>query len=221
MKKKKKQTILIGVCTILVLFLFINCSEESSVYNNEPIITDDSIVFTKSNETLGNTRTFGLAISDIDLDNNKDVFIVNYVGASNLWMNIGDSTFEQNCQVFNIAEVHDADFADFNGDSYPDILLVSHANSGKIYFNNGDGSFTTSEQNIGLASNYPNTIDLGDIDGDEDIDAFIFNLGKPNGLWLNDGNGFFTKINTDYGGSDGARFLRWLILMVIHFPIYS
>lgn len=203
---KTKQKFQPYLLVLLIVPLFINCSEDSSVENPNPEITDSTIIFTKSSQTLGNTRTFGLAAGDVDLDGDKDIIMANYIGASVLWLNDGNSTFTQSTQIFNISEVHDADIADFNGDTYPDILLVSHADPGRVYFNNGDGSFTVSAQDIGSANDNPNEIFLGDIEGDGDLDIFIYNMGMPNGLWLNDGSGFFTKTNTDYGTNDGKRF---------------
>ena len=47
---------------LLIIFLFaLACTKEST-------ITDSRIIFTKSAQTLENTRTFGLDIGDIDLN---------------------------------------------------------------------------------------------------------------------------------------------------------
>ncbi|HEX9971618.1 MAG TPA: FG-GAP-like repeat-containing protein [bacterium] len=166
------------------------------------------IVFTKSNQTLGNTLTFGLAIADIDLDGDDDIFIANYsdVNASHLWINDGNGNFSRSTQQFGAGSAaHDVDMADLNGDSYPDVFIVNHRATSKIYFNNGDNTFTASGQNFGSVGEAPQTIQLTDIDGDGDKDAYIYNISAPNRIWLNDGSGFFTMKNIDYGGSNSNR----------------
>ena len=185
--------------TLIIILLF-----SLSVFANPSLIPQENaeLAFTKSNQTLGNARTFGLAIADIDLDNDNDVFISNYNGASKLWLNDGNGVFSASAQSFNTSEVHDADMSDLNGDSYPDIFLVSHVTPGKVYFNTGTGFFIDSGQNIGSANDAPQTIQLEDIDGDGDTDALIYNLNGPNRIWLNNGEGIFTMMTIDYGGSD-------------------
>ncbi len=158
------------------------------------------VVFTKSEQDLGDTRTFSLAIEDIDLDSDNDIFIANYVGPSRLWLNDGNGVFSQSSQRFSASEVHGVGIEDLNGDTWPDIFLVSHATPSKIYFNDGAGAFTDSGQSIGSAADAPGMVLLGDVDGDGDADAFISYSDAPNRLWLNDGNGFFTMTDTEYGG---------------------
>jgi Tol biopolymer transport system component len=168
---------------------------QSSVATDEPAIP----VFSKSNQRLGNTRSFGLAIADVDLDHDEDIFIANYIGSSRLWINNGNGTFTESSQTFDVSECHDVGIADFNGDGYPDIFLLGHASPSKVYFNDGSGTFTDSQQNIGIGTEYPGMIVLGDVDNDGDIDAFISHYEIPNRLWLNDGNGFFTKSDREFG----------------------
>ncbi|MCX6834030.1 MAG: VCBS repeat-containing protein [candidate division Zixibacteria bacterium] len=167
---------------------------------------DDStgIVFRKSEQTLGNTRTFGVAIADVDIDGDNDVFMTNYIGPSTLWLNDGNGVFSPSPQSFNIAEVHGVGIGDLNGDTYPDIFLLSHVNPSKVYFNNGAGVFTAGSQDIGVGTDSPGMIVLGDVDGDGDLDAFISYYELPNRLWLNDGKGVFTATSNLYGGANAS-----------------
>ncbi len=160
------------------------------------------IVFTKSVQTLGNTRSFGIAIADIDLDGDNDIFMANYIGPSQLWLNDGDGAFSASPQNFNISEVHDVGIRDLNGDTYPDIFLISHASPSKVYFNNRNGTFTASGQNIGSGADSPPKIVLGDVDSDGDVDAVISYYMLPIRVWLNDGNGFFTVSSSQFGGAN-------------------
>jgi len=161
-----------------------------------------AVVFTKSGQNLGDSRTFSVVIADIDRDSDTDIFTANYSGPSKLWLNDGNGIFSDSGQKFNTSGVHDVGISDLNGDAYLDIFLVSQATPSKVYFNNGSGVFTDSGQNIGSASDSPITIKLGDIDSDDDIDAIIAYYQSPVQLWLNDGNGFFTITGTKYGGSN-------------------
>jgi len=161
------------------------------------------IVFEKSLQTLGNTRTMNMIAGDIDLDGDIDVFVPNYIGSSSLWLNDGHGTFSLSPQSFPLLEVHGAAIADFNGDTRPDIFVLSHASPSRIFFGNADGSFTMGSQQIGIGTYYPGTIVVGDVENDGDPDAFISYYTLPNRLWLNDGNGEFTITGTLYGDGSG------------------
>lgn len=165
------------------------------------------IIFTKSEQTLGNHTTFGLAIADVDLDGDNDICIANYsAGATRLWLNNGSGNFTAHSQNFDVQyAAHDVDLADLNGDLYLDIFLANHGGPSKVYLSNGDGSYSESTQNIGAAGDHPITIQLIDIDGDGDNDAYLYNISAPNRIWLNDGAGSFTMRNIDYGGDDSNR----------------
>lgn len=189
-----------------ILFVFILISFLHARIDEASIPVENKVEFIKSKQILGDTRTFGLATGDIDLDQDIDVFIPNYIGQSVLWLNNGNGTFTQSVQKFKLNEVHDAGIADFNGDQYPDICLISHASPNKVFFNKGDGSFRESEQNLRIQDEHPQFINLGDVDRDGDTDIFIYNIDAPNRLWLNNGNGIFTMDDEDYGGSDAKGF---------------
>jgi len=183
----------------LILFLF-----GFIVFNIFSVIAQDtaSIQFKKSNLTLGNSRSFGLAIADVDGDKDNDVFICNYIGTSRLWLNEGAGSFTLSSFNMVSTEVHDAGIADLNGDDWADIFVVNHHAQNKIYLNNGAGGFLENDQNIGGANDFPQTIQLADVENDGDIDAIIYNYGAPNRIWLNNGQGIFSESSIEYGGSN-------------------
>jgi FG-GAP-like repeat len=193
--------IILRVTNIQILILLLSFSFACAENLITPQDTLD-IVFTKSVQDLGDTRSFGIVIEDIDLDNDNDVFIANYIGTSRLWLNDGNGHFTLSTFSSITTEVHDVGIADLNGDNWPDIFVVNHHAANKIYFNNGLGGFSDSGQNIGPTSDSPDTIQLEDVDGDNDLDALIYNTDAPNRIWLNNGLGIFTMTNIDYGGSD-------------------
>jgi FG-GAP-like repeat/FlgD Ig-like domain len=187
---------------VLCVLSFSLFSQEMNFPNGQ----NREITFTIGQQTLGNTRTFGIDVADVDQDDDIDIFITDYIGESKLWLNDGYGFFIESNQYFPFQEDHDAEIADLNGDIYPDIFIISHAAPSKVFFNNGDGSFTSGQQNIGTSTDYPGKILLDDVDNDNDIDAFISYYQNPNRLWLNDGNGYFTITDTLFGadGNSGS-----------------
>jgi FG-GAP-like repeat/Secretion system C-terminal sorting domain len=165
-----------------------------------------SVVFSKSSQTLGNTRSQGLDIADVDMDNDLDILFSNYIGTCPLWLNNGDGTFTKSNQLFNAQEPHDVALADFDGDSFPDVLIISHVSPVKLYINNGSGNFTENIQNLGSAAGYPQFIDVADIDSDGDKDFLIYYYEAENRIWINDGAANFTMLNIDIGGDNAKGF---------------
>jgi hypothetical protein len=191
-------TCLINCFVVLVLLILIgnlaNCYSPDGT---------DGIKFTKSQQTLGNMRTFDVAIGDIDMDGDNDVFTTNWLGAGKLWINNGHGNFTQSSQNFGNARSHEVAIRDFNGDGYPDILVFNHIAPSKVYFNNGSGAFTASDQNIGTSTDEPDMVILGDVDNDGDIDFLLDYPDLPNRLWLNDGTGYFSPSDQQFGGVEG------------------
>jgi hypothetical protein len=155
------------------------------------------LVFTKSTQTLGDTRTFSIQIGDVDLDGDNDIFMSNYHGWSTLWLNDGTGVFTPSPQIFDITGVHGVGIQDLNGDTWPDIFLISQDGPSKVFFNDGDGTFTKGTQNISTGD-LPFKLLMADADNDGDIDAFIACAQSPT-LWLNDGSGVFTLSSAQFG----------------------
>lgn len=158
------------------------------------------LLFKKSQQVLGDTRVFGIAIADVDLDGDNDIFLTNYIGSSKLWLNDGKGNFTESNQDFGNSEAHAVAMADFNADGFPDIFLLNHATPCKIFFNDGKGTFNDSGQNIGSIEEFPGMITCGDVDNDGDLDAFISYYQLPNRLWLNNGKASFSITDTKFGG---------------------
>jgi len=204
------------VISILTVFLFQFSSACNSESNSTEVIIDPppgdggdppttdsvSISFVQSEQSLGNTRSFGIVVADVDLDGDNDIFVPNYINASLLWINDGEGSFTLHNQRFGSGwtGTHAADIGDINGDSYPDIILASHDVPSTIYLNSGSNSFTVSTQQFGGPGEHPHTVQLADVDGDGDLDAYFCNGSTANRMWLNDGNGSFTMKGVEYSG---------------------
>jgi len=198
--KRSKQLNLFFI-TMCSLFLIFTCDKKKS--STQPEIVDGtSINFTKSDQSLGNTRSFGMAIADIDMDNDNDIFITNYIGPSRLWINNGEGIFTQSNQNFCSMYAHDVAIDDLNGDSFPDIFIIIHNSVSKIFLNDGNGNYNDSGQSIGSPNDTPETIQLIDVDNDNDVDALIYSANAFNRIWINNGSGIFNRADEEYGGNN-------------------
>jgi len=143
-------------------------------------------LFSKNQQILGDSRVFGIAIADVDMDGGNDIFLTNYIGPSKLWLNDGNGIFSVSNQNFGNSEAHDVAIADLNSDGFPDLFLLNHSVPSKVFFNNGQGIFTDSRQNMGSAEENPVMIACGD------IDLFIAG-GSGAKILVNDGKGIFVQ----------------------------
>lgn len=200
-----KNFILLFIISSFFLIIT-SCSSEDDINGNngENPPEGPDISFSQSTQTLGNVLTFGIAVADVDLDGDDDIFIADFTYPSRLWINDGNGNFSRRIQSFGSVNTyaHDVDMADLNGDSYPDIFLANHGTPSRFYLSNGNNTFTLSTQEIGNVGENPQTIQLADIDGDGDNDALLYNISGPNRIWINDGSGSFTMRDIDYGGND-------------------
>jgi hypothetical protein len=155
-----------------------------------------------SGQRLGSSRSFDVALGDLDGDGDLDAFVANdgQAGGGNaIWLNNGGNqggepgTFaisEQSLGTGTSVELGDVD-----GDGDLDALVANFFDVGTVWLNQGGaqsgtpGAFVDSEQRLGEAKCWD--VELGDLDGDKDLDAFFANE-QVDRVWLNDGSGTFT-----------------------------
>lgn len=166
-------------------------------------INEGNRQFALSDQTLGNSSSFGVALADLNGDGKTDAFVAGGAGNA-VWLNqYGESTagppprgqgiFSDSGQQLEAFESTDVKLGDFDGDGDLD-AIVCYAVAPSILWLNGNagtaGVFEKSGQAFGIFSN--DFVAVGDIDNDNDLDiAFSFS-----GLWINQGG--------IQGGTEGA-----------------
>lgn len=179
---------------------------------NEVWINDGKGNFTDSGQKLGQRCSSGIALADLDGDEDIDAFVCNHLGknistGSQIWLNNGNGVFINNGQdLGSLNQNHySVNLGDIDGDGDADALVTSGFNNdpskNQIWINDGKGNFTGT-----VLSTYDSgDLALGDLDKDGDLDILItYQTGAK--IYLNEGKGNFTISMQDFGtiGSSGA-----------------
>ena len=151
----------------------------------------------------------GLAALDCDSDNDVDLFFVNQVGPSRLYINDGNAVFEPAAHDIlgdNGDHPAGATTADIDNDGDPDLLVLNHLQPNRMLVNLGNCEFEDRTEELGLMDSFRSTHGTWiDINQDGWLDLFGSNwagplaedeLGvapppHPDRLFLSDGTGGF------------------------------
>jgi hypothetical protein len=136
---------------------------------------------------------WGLGATFADIDNNGtlDLFVSNYVGPNNLYLNQGDGTFTLASE--KIRSAHEGwgkgpTFGDIDHDGDLDLYEGDCKQANQLYVNDGKGNF------VNIADSQPvlkcETVRtkgtaFADVDNDGDLDLYVVNWGAPNKLYKN------------------------------------
>lgn len=179
--------------------------EELIVKPDKVWLNDGSGTFSNSLQSLGLTKTEGVALGDLDGDGDLDAFTAVYErDDSRVWLNDGTGTFSDSGQRLGDLFARDVALGDLDGDGDLDAFLVGIL-SNDVLWNDGTGIFSANGQTLkneaigwGVA--------LGDLDGDGDLDAYVANssgvtISPKHGdqVWLNDGTGNFSDSGQSLG----------------------
>lgn len=174
--------------------------------SNQPILKwytgDGKGQFTEKEETaIEALRNATLAISDIDGDNDNDLFIsgVNKLGKPEVKLYINDGSGNFSKTEYNhfvgVSESAIA-FADLDGDNDNDLVVTGKGagRTARYYINDGTGHFTEKRESA-LVNVERGVVAASDVDGDNDNDVVITGNRKAK-LYINDGAGNFNEKET-------------------------
>jgi enediyne biosynthesis protein E4 len=153
--------------------------------------------FTEAAKKAGiDDPNWGLGATFADVNNNglPDLFVSNYVGPNNLYLNNGNGTFTKATE--RIKGAHEGwgkgpTFGDVNHDGFLDLYEGDCKQANQLYMNDGKGNL------VDVADKQPvlkcETVRtkgtaFADIDNDGDLDLYVVNWGAPNKLFKNNQN---------------------------------
>ena len=162
------------------------------------------LTFTLGWELDPGASSFGVALGDVDLDGDLDIYIADLDGPDRLWLNDGSGTFTDSGQVLEAGRSTFPILAPLDGDLFPDLWLARLLSTSATYLNDGTGLLTF-DQSYGASTSRRGAA-LGDLDGDGDLDAFAVTDTSTTAseVLLNEGLGVFT----DTGQALGLTFSR-------------
>ncbi len=187
--------------------------------------------FSDASEQTGITARKGnglaLAIGDIDLDGDEDIYVANDSDANQLWINDGAGKFKDIAQLAGSAYSETGteegsmgvDFSDVDNNSRLDIVVTNfQAESTAVYSQTDALLFREISDAIGIGqtarARLKFGIDFFDADNDGDEDLIVANghiednveqnsesvrFAQPNSLYENTGNGKFVDVSESAG----------------------
>ncbi len=170
--------------------------------------------------TVGNCPYLGLAVVDLNNDNNIDIATGNYSSDTlSVLIGNGDGTFDTAVNYASGDQPSGIAYAYFNNDTYYDLVLQNYGSSNvSVFINNGDGTFAN-KIDYGVGGNsygVPSVMDLN-LDSQPDIamavgsiDSLVVLLGNSNGTFdaaatYSVGDNPFGVIDTSDFNEDGLR----------------
>lgn len=159
-------------------FHFTDQVASSGITFHHHVVDDAAKLFKKNHYDHGT----GMAVADVDGDGRLDVFFVNQLGRSELWVNRGSGRFEDFTAASGISQGDRigvaASFADIDNDGDPDLMLTSVRGGNLLYENAGGGKFTdiTAKAGVGYVGHSAAAV-FFDFDRDGLLDLWLCNVG--------------------------------------------
>ncbi len=155
-----------------------------------------------SGQDIGYASGHGIALGDLDGDNDLDVFLVHNKDVDQVWLNGGSGDFVDSGQRLGRAEDSSTSvsLADVDADGDLDAFTTHYQKPVRLWLNDGKGFYSDTEDKFG---NDALSVALGDVELDGDLDALIAYVEQPNRIWLNDGLGNFTDGGQQIGSDQG------------------
>lgn len=158
----------------------------------------------------------GAVFGDIDNDGDLDLFVSNYIGGNNLYLNDGKGNFTKVSERIKGAKDgwgKGPSFGDIDNDGDLDLYEGDCKQANQLYLNDGKGNFANvadKQLQIQCSTVRTKATALADVDNDGDLDLYVVNWGAENKLLLNnqnDGNWLKIKLAGTRSNRDayGAR----------------
>lgn len=148
----------------------------------------------------GSMETYlgGLALGDVDGDQDLDVVVANQAEPSQLYLNDGAGHLTE--AIGHLPDDPDRSTSvarcDVDGDGDLDLVFGNYAEQNRLFLNDGTGFFTDATAQLPPDLDDTTSLAVGDVDGDGDEDLVIGNAWgtsrNQDRLYLNDGSGHFT-----------------------------
>lgn len=159
-------------------------ASSGTVQQNKLWINDGSGVFSASDITGDDARTYKPAMGDVDGDGDLDIYAPSIGSLPNrLWINDGSGSFTADDLTGDSLDAYGADMGDVDGDGDLDIYVAVNPGQNKLWINDGTGSFSVGDVTGDTAASFDAV--LGDIDGDGRADVYV-GTSAQNKLWATD-----------------------------------
>ena len=125
----------------------------------------------------------GVYVVDVDGDGKDDVYLLDFLGPTKLYRNLGGMKFEDITAKASVAVDRalkvGAAFGDCDGDGDPDLYVTTYRGGNHLFLNDGHGVFADVTAKAGVAyKGHSNGATWLDHDLDGDLDLFLCNIGK-------------------------------------------
>lgn len=136
----------------------------------------------------------GASFADIDNDGDLDLFVSNYIGGNNLYLNDGKGFFtKDNSRISGSKDGwgKGPTFGDVDNDGDVDLYEGDCKQANQLYLNDGTGHFTNvaaKQPQIQCSTVRTKATALADVDNDGDLDLYVVNWGAENKLFKNNQN---------------------------------
>jgi len=165
--------------------------------------TENCCDYSNNGQNIGiEGESFGVALGDLDGDNDLDAVKVDAYNDIEVYENDGNASFTLMQNVGQDAWRYGVKIADVDMDSDSDIVTAGFGLSYgcEVYKNNGSGNFILAQDDI--ATNLTiNKFDLADLNNDTYPDLFLpAYSGGGSQVWFNDGSGHFNNSGQNLAG---------------------